>query len=217
MLWLYFLGHESSEVSKQETIVAQTPERHCKSLPTSPTSSPPASQKRLSRSVGRSAENLQVVTETDSAEPLKKKNLVKGSEVFKRVQEESAKTVDLEEFSSTETFEIPKDEVEVLDKISENQEANVEGKPGEDGAAPELSLRRPDNLKGLSPFQKSHGSFAGLGLAFSAQSGSAMARWPSLADKVVPSEDWENLTFSSAGERAAQKSESTPDGYVAVQ
>ncbi|KAJ6664668.1 hypothetical protein lerEdw1_006241 [Lerista edwardsae] len=212
-------GHESSEVSKQETTVAQAPERHCKSLPTSPTSSPPASQKRLSGSVGRSVENLQVVT--TEVEPLKKKKSVKGSEVFKRVQEEhlissceSAKTVvGLEEFSSTETFEIPKDEVEVLDKISENQEANAEVKPGEDGAAPpESSLKRPDNLKGLSPFQKSHGNFAGLGLAFSAQSGSAIARWPSLADKGVPSEDWENLTFSSAGERGAQKSESTPDG-----
>lgn len=215
------LGHASPEASKLQTTVAQPPERHCKSLPTSPTSSPQVPQKRLSGSVGRSVENLQGIIETDTAEPLKKDNLVKGLEVFKQVQEEhlissceSARTVvGLEEFTSTETFNISKDAVEMLDKISENQEVNADVKPGEIG---DSSLRRPDNLKGLTTFQKSHGSFAGLGLAFSVQSGSAIARWPSLADKSVPLEDWESLAFSSASERAAQKPESPTDGYVDV-
>ncbi|XP_053155888.1 lysosomal-trafficking regulator isoform X2 [Hemicordylus capensis] len=211
-------GNDSSEVNELRTTIAQTPEWRCKSLPTSPSSSPQVHRKGFSENVSRSVENLQVVEETCSVEPLKKNNFVRSLEVFKRMQEahlisscESAKTVvDLGEFTSMKTFDISKDEVEILDK-NENQEANTEVKPSEVGAAPEPSLRRPDNLKGLSPFQKTHGSFAGLGLAFSVQGGSALARWPSLADKSVPSEDWGSLTFAASAERAPQKSESTTD------
>nr|XP_056708316.1 lysosomal-trafficking regulator isoform X1 [Euleptes europaea] len=210
-------GNDSSEVSEPQITDAQTPERHCKSLPASPTSSPQRHPKGFSGNLGRSVENLQVVRETDPVEPLEQSHVWRNSEVFRRMQEEhlissceSAKTVvDLEERTSAETHDIPKEEEEILNKTSEIQEAKQEMKHKEDGAALEKSLRRPNDLKGLSPFQK-NSNLAGLGLAFSFQGGSTIARWPSLADKSLPTEEWEHLTFPSAG-RAPQKSENDSD------
>ncbi|XP_077781904.1 lysosomal-trafficking regulator isoform X3 [Podarcis muralis] len=211
--------NDSSEISELQTALPQAPDRRCKSLPTSLTSSPQMHRKEFCGNMGSSAENLNILRKTDVDELLHKNNLVKSLEVFKMMQEahllsscESAKTVvNVGELTSAETFDISKEEVEMLDKPSENQEADTGMKSSEDGAGPSLSLRRPDNLKGLSTFQKSHGNFAGLGLAFSAHSGSTIARWPSLADKSVASEDWEHLAFSSTSKQAPLKSESTAD------
>ncbi|KAL8185863.1 UNVERIFIED_CONTAM: hypothetical protein K2H54_059137 [Gekko kuhli] len=211
-----FLGNDSSEVSEPQTTVAQTCERHCKSLPASPTSSPQMHQKTFSGNLGRSMENFQVVRKTDPVEPLEQSNVWKNSEVFRRMQEEhlissceSAKTVvDLEE-RTAEMHDVPKEEEEMFEKTSEIQEAKPEMKQKEDGAALEKLLRRPNDLKGLYPFQK-NSNLAGLGLAFSFQGGSTIARWPSLADKSLPTEEWEQLTFPSA-ERAPQKSANGSD------
>ncbi|XP_061480531.1 lysosomal-trafficking regulator isoform X2 [Rhineura floridana] len=211
--------NDSSEVSELQTTIPQAPERRCKSLPTSPASSPKVHRKGFCGHVGRSVESLNVVREIDSVEPLHENNFIKRSEVFKRMQEEhlissceSAKTVvDVEELASTETFDISKEEEKMLDKISKNQETSTGMKSGEDGTASVLSLRRPNNLKGLSPFQKSQSNFAGLGLAFSVHGGSTIGRWPSLNDKCVPFEDWEHLAFSSSSEQTPMKSESTAD------
>lgn len=215
-----FLGNDSSEVSELPTTVAQTPERHCKSLPASPTSSPQMYQKAFSGNLGRSVENLQVARKTDQVESLEQSNVGRNSEIFRRIQEEylissceSAKTVvDLEERTSAVTRVIPKEEEEMLDKTSEIHEAKPEMKQKEDGAALEKLLRRPNDLKGLYPFQK-NSNLAGLGLAFSFQGGSTIARWPSLADKSLPTEEWEQLPFPSV-KRAPQKSENGSDRYV---
>ncbi|XP_062980418.1 lysosomal-trafficking regulator [Elgaria multicarinata webbii] len=212
-------GNDSSGVSESQTPVPQGPERLCKSLPASPTSSPQGRRKGFRRNVGRSVENLYVVGETGLAELLQKNNFVKSLEAIKRIQEEhlissceSAKTVvDLEGFTSAETLGISKEDVAMLEKAPETQEASAGIELSEEGAAPESSLRRPDNLKGLSPFQKNHSHFPGFGLPFSVHSGSAIARWPSLADKSVPSEDWEHVAFSSASEQAHQESKNTAD------
>ncbi|XP_026525210.1 lysosomal-trafficking regulator isoform X2 [Notechis scutatus] len=205
-------GNDSSKASNSQNTVHQAPERLCKSLPSSPISSPRMHQGFL-RNIGWSAENLHEVTQPKRVEPLQKNNLRKHTEAFKRSEEEhfissceSAKTVvGLGEVTPAETLGISREEIELLDKTSEDHEKVPGMKPSEYNVIPELSLKRPDNLKGLSPIQKSHGNFAGLGLAFSIHTGATVYRWPSY--KNVPSEDWERLT-SSANEWAAQKFES---------
>lgn len=208
-----FSGNDSSEASNSQNTVHQAPERLCKSLPSSPISSP-GMYRGFFRNIGWSAENLHAVTQLKRVEPLQKNNLIKHTEAFKRNEEEhfvssceSAKTVvGLGEVTPAETLGISREEIESLDKTSENHETVPGVKPSEYNVIPELSLKRPDNLKGLSPIQKSHGNFAGLGLAFSIHTGATVHRWPSY--KNVPSEDWEHLTLSSANEWAPQKFES---------
>ncbi|KAH0622506.1 hypothetical protein JD844_024875 [Phrynosoma platyrhinos] len=210
---------EGNSSSEPKTAVLQAPERLCKSLPASPTSSSREYQKGLCGNMKRSVDNLLVVSKNDLVEPLQKNHFVKNIEAFKRMQEEylissceSAKTiVDLEEVPSAERGDISKEELEVLDKTTENKEVQPEMKSSE-AVDSESPLRRPDILNfSTFPFQKSHGNFAGLGLAFSTHGGSVIARWPSLADKVLPSEDWEHLVFSSTDEQAPQESEITVD------
>lgn len=212
-----FSGSDSSEASSAQNTVHQAPERLCKSLPSSPISSPRMHQGGFFTNTGWSAENLHKVAEPKRVEPLQKNHVVKHTEAFKRTEEEhftssceSAKTVvGLEEATPAETLGISREEIEFLDRTSENQETIPGVKPSEYNVIPELSLKRPDNLKGLSPLQKSHGNLSGLGLAFSIHAGATVYRWPSC--KNVPSEDWEHLTFSSANEWPPQKFESMPN------
>ncbi|KAL7987549.1 hypothetical protein Chor_006468, partial [Crotalus horridus] len=220
-------GNDSSEASNSQNTVHETPERLCKSLPSSPVSSPRMHQGGFFRNIGWSAENLHEVAEPKRVGPLQKNSLVKHTKAFKRTEEEhfissceSAKTVvGSEDVTPAETLSISKEEIELLDKTSENHETIPGAKPSEYNVIPELSLKRPDNLKGVSPLQKSHGNLSGLGLAFSIHAGATVYRWPSY--KNVPSEDWEHLTFSSANEWAPQKFESmsnrsTEDSLVLI-
>uniref|UniRef100_A0A8C2UG67 Lysosomal trafficking regulator n=1 Tax=Coturnix japonica TaxID=93934 RepID=A0A8C2UG67_COTJA len=168
----------------------------CKSLPASPTSSPQVRRRRLMERSQRSIDDLQNIDKYDYGD-LEGKTVFDGhSETIKRAQEdflsscESAKTVCDSELTSAEIKEA---------------DADLKGKEGD--AAPQLLLRRPDNLKGL---QKSQSTFAGLGLAFSVHGGSsAIARWPSFADKNALPEEWENLAFSSANENPRKTYESS--------
>lgn len=149
------------------------------------------------------------MSETD----LQKYNFEKNLEAIKRRQEgclisscESAETVvQMEELTTT------KEEPEVPGKTSEDQGGSTDMKATEASTGPESSLRRPTNLKVLAPFQKNLSHLASLGLAFSLQGGSAITRWPSLADKGLPSEDWEHLAFSSSSEQTLQESEMAAD------
>ncbi|XP_073194262.1 lysosomal-trafficking regulator isoform X3 [Lepidochelys kempii] len=219
-------GNIISKISVPQITHTQAPERRCKSLPASPTSSPQVHPKNLPGSLGRSIDDLQEVGESDSVDPQEKNLFVENSETLKRVQEElcvssceSAKTVCDSELTSAEALvDISKEELE----LSENKELNAELKSNEDGAAVESLFRRPDNLKGLSSFQKSQNNFAGLGLAFSAQSGSSsVACWPTLTDRSALPEEWESLTFSSVSEQNFKRSErpdyrSTEDCLVLI-
>ncbi|XP_070590091.1 lysosomal-trafficking regulator isoform X2 [Erythrolamprus reginae] len=207
-------GNDYSGASNSQNTVHQAPERLCKSLPSSPISCPRTHQGGFFRNIGWSVENLHGVTQLKRIEPLQKNNLIKHTEAFQRSEEEhfvssceSAKTViGLGEVTPAETLGISREEIESLDKTSENLDTVPGVKPSEYNVIPELSLKRPDNLKGLSTIQKSHGNFAGLGLAFSIHTGATVFRWPSYRN--VPSEDWEHITFSSANEWAPQKFES---------
>uniref|UniRef100_A0A8C4YM44 Lysosomal trafficking regulator n=1 Tax=Gopherus evgoodei TaxID=1825980 RepID=A0A8C4YM44_9SAUR len=219
-------GSIISKIIIPQMMISQALQRRCKSLPASPTSSPQVHPKRLPGSLSRSIDNLQEVWESDSVDPQEKNIFVESSETLKRIQEElfvssceSAKTVCDSELTSAEALvDISKEELE----LSENKELNTELKSNENGAAVESLLRRPDNLKGLPSFQKSQNNFAGLGLAFSAQSGSSsVACWPSLADRSALPEDWESLTFSSVSEQTFKRSErpdyrSTEDCLVLI-
>lgn len=215
---LIFLGN-ASKASVQQKISSQAPKRLCKSLPASPTSSPQVQQKRLTERMGRSIDDLQIIGKRDYIDLQDKIGFVGSSETIRRVQEElflssceSAKTVCDSELASAETFEdIVKEELS--ENTFESKEVDADLKCLDSGgAAAEPSLHRPDNLKGLPSFQKSQANFAGLGLAFSVHGGSsAIARWPSFADKNVVPEDWESLAFSSANKDTPKPSESPDD------
>ncbi|XP_075268499.1 lysosomal-trafficking regulator isoform X2 [Opisthocomus hoazin] len=212
------LGGIASKAHVQQKISSQAPKRLCKSLPASPTSSPQVHQKRLTERVGRSIDDLQIIGKRDYVDLQGRNGFVESSETIKIAQEElflssceSAKTVCDSELTPAEAFEdIAKEELS--ENAFEGKEADVDLKCNEGGGAgAEPSLRRPDDLKGLPSFQKSQSNFAGLGLAFSVHGGSsAIARWPSFADKNVP-EDWESLAFSSANEDIQKTSESPDD------
>ncbi|PKU48571.1 lysosomal-trafficking regulator isoform x1 [Limosa lapponica baueri] len=213
------LEENASKASVLQKISSQAPKRLCKSLPASLNSSPQIHRKRLTERGGRSVDDLQVVGKHDYIDLQGKTGFVGSSETIKRVQEElflssceSAKTVCDSELTSVETFEdIAKEELP--ENTFENKEADTDLKCNEGGgAAAEPLLRRPDNLKGLPSFQRSQSNFAGLGLAFSVHGGSsAIARWPSFADKSILPEDWESLAFSSANENTQKPSESPDD------
>ncbi|XP_035755589.1 lysosomal-trafficking regulator isoform X3 [Egretta garzetta] len=214
------LGGDTSTANVQQKISSQAPKRLCKSLPASPTSSPQVHQKRLAERMGRSVDDLQIVGKRDYIDLQGRTGFVESSETMKRVQEEiflssceSAKTVCDSELTSAETFEDTVKEEELSENAfgSKETDADLKRKEG-GGAAAEPSLHRPDNLNGLPSLQKSQSNFAELGLAFSIHGGSsAIARWPSLADKNVLPEDWESFAFSSANENTQKPSESPDD------
>ncbi|XP_063047649.1 lysosomal-trafficking regulator isoform X3 [Engraulis encrasicolus] len=81
-----------------------------------------------------------------------------------------------------------------------------------DWANEDAAPRRPDSLKGIQSYQRSHSNLASLGLAFPAQNGSlAIGRWPSVADRTPLPDDWESYTYSPGYERAHSKAESCND------
>ncbi|XP_051470632.1 lysosomal-trafficking regulator isoform X2 [Apus apus] len=210
----------TSSASGQQKTSSQAPERLCKSLPASPTSSPQVHRKRLMERMGRSIDELQMIGKRDYVDLQGKAGFVGSSETIRRVQEElflssceSAKTVCDSEVTSAETFEDIAKEEELSENAFESKEGDADLKCNEGGgAAAEPSLRRPDNLKGLPSFQKSQSNFAGLGLAFSVHGGSSViARWPSFADKNVLPEDWETLAFSSVNDNTQKPPESPDD------
>ncbi|NXC46503.1 LYST regulator, partial [Penelope pileata] len=214
------LEGNTSEASVQQKISSQVPKRLCKSLPASPTSSPEVHQKRRIGRLRRSVDDVQNIGKYDYTDLEGKIDFVGHSQTIKKVQEdflsscESAKTVCDMELTSAETFEdIPKEEVP--ENAFENKEADADLKGSEGDATAEPLLRRPDNLKGLPSLQKSQSNFPGLGLAFSVHGGSsAIARWPSFADKNVLPEEWESLAFSSANENLRKTCESPDERYT---
>jgi len=164
----------------------------------------------------RSIDDLQNIGKYDYADHEGRTVFEGHSETIKRVQEdflsscESAKTVCDTELTSAEMLEDIRKE-ELSENTFESKEADADLKCKGD-TAPQLLLRRPDNLKGLPSLQKSQSTFAGLGLAFSVHGGSsAIGRWPSFADKNALPEEWENLAFSSANENPRKTYESSDE------
>uniref|UniRef100_A0A8C4IM71 Lysosomal trafficking regulator n=1 Tax=Dicentrarchus labrax TaxID=13489 RepID=A0A8C4IM71_DICLA len=129
---------------------------------------------------------------------------------------ESAKTIcdskDIGEGGALRTpsisVEEERDEAAEVDSLAEGSVGVAESEDRFDWASDEAP-RRPDSLKGIQSFQRSHSNLASLGLAFPAPNGSlAIGRWPSAADRGSMPEDWESYTYSPGYERAHSKTES---------
>ncbi|XP_043858779.1 lysosomal-trafficking regulator [Dromiciops gliroides] len=217
----------TASLSEENSSPSITPQKNIvqilrsKSVPTSPASSPLVQARKLSGSLGWSVDNLQNIPDDAISTQPKKVNSGGSAEILKKVYEEtlissceSAKTMcESEESPSPQIFvnDVPKPESEEYPSIVlDNKDPNADLRFDGDSPGDEFSLRRPDNLKGLSSFQRSHSTIASLGLAFPSQNGSsAAARWPSLADKNIVPEDWENFTFTPGYEQTYKQTTST--------
>uniref|UniRef100_A0A4W6CCZ4 Lysosomal trafficking regulator n=1 Tax=Lates calcarifer TaxID=8187 RepID=A0A4W6CCZ4_LATCA len=136
---------------------------------------------------------------------------------------ESAKTIcdskDVGEGGALRTpsisVEEERDEAAEVDSLAEGSVGVAESEDRFDWASDEAP-RRPDSLKGIQSFQRSHSNLASLGLAFPAPNGSlAIGRWPSVADRGSMPEDWESYTYSPGYERAHSKTD-TEDCLVLI-
>uniref|UniRef100_A0A671VNB5 Lysosomal trafficking regulator n=1 Tax=Sparus aurata TaxID=8175 RepID=A0A671VNB5_SPAAU len=136
---------------------------------------------------------------------------------------ESAKTIcdskDIGEGGALRTpsisVEEDRDEAAEVDSLAEGS-VGVESEDRFDWASDEAP-RRPDSLKGIQSFQRSHSNLASLGLAFPAPNGSlAISRWPSAADRGSMPEDWESYTYSPSYERAHSKTESSTEDCLVL-
>lgn len=113
------------------------------------------------------------------------------------------------------SVEEERDEAAEVDSLAEGSVGVAESEDRFDWASDEAP-RRPDSLKGIQSFQRSHSNLASLGLAFPAPNGSlAISRWPSAADRGSMPEEWESYTYSPGYERAHSKTESN-DRYAVV-
>lgn len=136
---------------------------------------------------------------------------------------ESAKTIcskDVAEEGSPRTpsisVEEERDDAAEVDSLAEGSVGVAASEDRFDWATEE-TLRRPDSLKGIQSFQRSHSNLASLGLAFPAQNGClAISRWPSAAERGSVPEDWESYTYSPGYERARSKTSESNDRSVAI-
>ncbi|XP_034753584.1 lysosomal-trafficking regulator isoform X3 [Etheostoma cragini] len=126
---------------------------------------------------------------------------------------ESAKTIceskDIGEAGALHTpsisVEEERDEMAEMDSLAEGSVGVAESEDRFEWASDEVP-RRPDSLKGIQSFQRSHSNLASLGLAFPAPNGSlAIGRWPSSTDRGSMPEDWESYTYSPGYEREHSK------------
>nr|XP_033792260.1 lysosomal-trafficking regulator isoform X2 [Geotrypetes seraphini] len=191
-------------MSSSHTTLSVIQKQRSRSLPVSPISSPQIISRKVIGSLGRSINNLREATDNYTADQQENCSFAGSSETLKKLQEElaissceSAKTVCVsEELPASPSFiEISKEEVDLPVFHGTNRDTDVENTFGDESAGDELC--RPDNLKRLTSFQRNHGNFASLGLAFPTQAGSsAFVRWPSTAEEKLVPEEWENFPFS---------------------
>ncbi|XP_049998401.1 lysosomal-trafficking regulator isoform X2 [Alexandromys fortis] len=189
-----------------------------RSLPAFPTYSPLIQAQKLFGSLGSSIDKLLNVAD---AHPEKQNSL--GSPYTLKTNKEEAFISSCESATllaaqasangvSRGTLGFPMARVD-------HRDLGTEPRSDDDSPGDESCPRRPDHLKGLASFQRSHSTIASLGLAFPSQNGSAAAsRWPSLVDRHA--DDWANLAFSPAYEanynRAASAHSVTEDCLIPI-
>ncbi|XP_052013670.1 lysosomal-trafficking regulator isoform X3 [Apodemus sylvaticus] len=184
-----------------------------RSLPAFPTYSPLIQTQKLAGSLDFSIDKLQdiVVTNPEKWSPLGRPYALKTDKEEAFINScESAKTVcEMEGLLAAQGSANGVSRGSLRFPMARVDHKDVGMEPRSDDDSPEESYpRRPDNLKGLASFQRSHSTVASLGLAFPSQNGSAVAsRWPSLVDRNA--DDWENLTFSPAYEANYNRATST--------
>uniref|UniRef100_A0A8C3X655 Lysosomal-trafficking regulator n=1 Tax=Catagonus wagneri TaxID=51154 RepID=A0A8C3X655_9CETA len=195
-------GNNSSSSVPQQMTASMLRSR---SLPTFPTSSPQIQPRKLTGSLGCSIDELQNIIDNYVASQPEKQSPPGSSETLKKSREdafisscESAQTVcEMEPVLLTQPAAngVPRAAVEVPVVRADHKDLGAEPRSDNDSPGDESCPRRPDHLKGLASFQRSHSTIASLGLAFPSQNGSsAVGRWPSLVDRNT--EDWENFAFS---------------------
>uniref|UniRef100_A0A673CN00 Lysosomal trafficking regulator n=1 Tax=Sphaeramia orbicularis TaxID=375764 RepID=A0A673CN00_9TELE len=114
------------------------------------------------------------------------------------------------------SVEEERDEAAEVDSLAEGSVGVAESEDRFDWASDEAP-RRPDSLKGIQSFQRSHSNLTSLGLAFPAPNGSlAIGRWPTAADRGSMPEDWESYTYSPGYERAHSKTESSTEDCLVL-
>lgn len=145
--------------------------------------------------------------ELDEADSLIPQHVLDSTEILKGGEEQL-----LNSCESAKTICVSQDVVDEVPHTStismgEEQEAETEhaGSVSTDSVGEE-ALRRPDSLKGIQSFPRSHSDLASLGLAFPAQNSSmAVARWPSITDRTAPDDDVESYTYSPGYDRTHSK------------
>uniref|UniRef100_A0A8C5N5V7 Lysosomal trafficking regulator n=1 Tax=Gouania willdenowi TaxID=441366 RepID=A0A8C5N5V7_GOUWI len=114
------------------------------------------------------------------------------------------------------SVEEDKDETAEVDSLAEGSVGVAESEDRFDWTSEEAP-RRPDSLKGIQSFQRSHSNLASLGLAFPAPNGTlAIGRWPSAAERGSMPEDWESYTYSPGCERTRSKTESSTEDCLVL-
>ncbi|KAM4828613.1 lysosomal-trafficking regulator isoform 2-T2 [Thomomys bottae] len=218
-------GNNTSSIIPRQTAASMLRSR---SLPAFPTSSPPARPQKLTRSLGYSIDKLQNIVDYTATQP-QKLTFLGSSDILKTGKDdpfisscESAKAVcDVEAVLTPQASAGGVPTKALGNPATRVDHHDLGTEPRWDGDSPgaESCPRRPDNLKGLASFQRSHSMIASLGLAFPSQNGSAaVGRWPSLADRNT--DDWENFAFSLGYEtnysRAASAYSVTEDCLVPI-
>lgn len=189
-----------------------------RSLPAFPTISPRMQPQKLTGSLGYSIDKLQNIADNYVASQAEKLNSLVSSETLKKGKKdvfvssfESSKAVcEMEATLSARTSVngVPKGTLGFPGVKVDHKELAAEPKSDEDSPGEESCPRRPDYLKGLASFQRSHSTIASLGLAFPSQNGSAaVGRWPSLVDRNT--DEWENFAFSLGYEPNSSRTAST--------
>lgn len=204
-------GTSSSNIVPQRMAAQMVRSR---SLPAFPTYSPLMQAQKLAGSLVFSVDKLQNIAD---ASP-EKRNPLGSPYTLKKSKEEafissceSAKTVcEMEAFLAAQASAngVSRGSLRFPMARIDHKDLGTEHRSDDDSPGDESYPRRPDNLKGLASFQRSHSTIASLGLAFPSQNGSAVAsRWPSLVDRNA--DDWENFTFSPAYEANYNRATST--------
>ncbi|XP_008051823.1 lysosomal-trafficking regulator [Carlito syrichta] len=189
-----------------------------RSLPAFPTSSPLLQSRKLTGSLGCSIDKLHNIADTCITTQPEKQNSFGSSNTLIKSKEdtfisscESAKTVcEIETLLSAQASvgDVAKGTLGFLAVKVDHRELGAEPRSDDDSPGDENCPRRPDYLKGLASFQRSHSTIASLGLAFPSQNGSAaVGRWPSLIDRNI--DDWENFAYSLGYEPNYNRNAST--------
>ncbi|XP_048223955.1 lysosomal-trafficking regulator [Perognathus longimembris pacificus] len=211
-----------SEGNNASSIIPRQPAAHMprsRSLPAFPTSSPREQPQKLTRSLGCGMDKLQTIVDTYPTTQPEKPTPLGSSDMPTSDREdplisscESAKAVcEVEAVLASRASAGAVSPGAQGDPAARVDHSDLGAEPQWDGDGPgeDSCPRRPDNLKGLASFQRSHSMIASLGLAFPAQNGSAAAsRWPSLVDRNT--DDWDSFAFSLGYEPSYSRAASAP-------
>ncbi|XP_006895440.1 PREDICTED: lysosomal-trafficking regulator [Elephantulus edwardii] len=171
-----------------------------RSLPAFPMSSPTEQPQKLTASWGCNIDKLDNIADHYGARRPEKCYPSGSSELLEKGKEdafisscESAKTVcEMEALFPAQAAVdgVPEGKLRLPVVRVDQKDAGAEAR-SEDSPRDEPWPRRPDFLRGLASFQRSHSSIASLGLAFPSQNGSvAMGRWPSLGNRSA--DEWDS-------------------------